>query len=379
MIIKRILKIISLVVLSIIAFALLFVLTLQVFEYQPDDLTTIPIDYEGDESFPSVELDQVIRIMSFNIGYASLSETEDFAMDGGTKGRMDSKQGVLDNMNGILNLMEQASADIYLLQEVDVDSARSYHVPQYTMIQNQFSIPSTLGYNYRVLFVPFPLNPRQMMGQVNSGVVSLFQFPIQKATRVQLPGAFDWPLRLANLKRCIVVHRLNISGSDKQLIVINVHLSAYDDGTMRLQEMAKLQEIMLAEYQAGHYVVVGGDFNQSFPGTYSITGQDELGKPIYEFDAFPLRNPAFWQAYGMDESWFTDHGFSFGFENGFPTPTCRLLHQPYDTENPENNQYYYIDGFIVSNNVKIESVQVINQQFKYSDHNPVVMEVKLLP
>lgn len=379
MIIKRILKILSLVVLSIISFALLFILTLQVFEYQPDDLTTIPIHYDGEDSFSFVELDQVIRIMSFNIGYASLSETEDFAMDGGTKGRMDSKQGVLDNMSGILNLMEQASADIYLLQEVDVDSARSYRVPQYTMIQNQFSMPSTLGYNYRVLFVPFPFNPRQMMGQVNSGVVSLFQFPVQSATRIQLPGAFDWPLRLANLKRCIVVHRLNIAGSTKQLVVINVHLSAYDDGTMRLQEMAKLQEIMLAEYQAGHYVVVGGDFNQSFPGTYSITGQDEQGKPIYSFDPFPLRNPTFWQAYGMDDTWFNDHGFTFGFEPGFPTPTCRLLHQPYDTENPENNQYYYIDGFIVSNNVWIESVQVVNQQFKYSDHNPVVMEIKLLP
>ncbi|MDP2426217.1 MAG: endonuclease/exonuclease/phosphatase family protein [bacterium] len=377
---KKILKIIVISFLSIIALALTFVLTLQVFEYQPAEI--IPLTIENNEEMDStklVQLDTLMKIMTFNIGYASLSETEDFAMDGGTKGRMDSKDGVLANLSGIGNLIISENADIYLIQEVDEGSDRSYQTLQFSYLKNILPFSATLGYNYRVLFVPFPFEFSQMMGKVNSGIVSLINYQVASSTRVQLPGEFSWPLRLANLKRCIVVNRLNIEGSTKQLIVINVHLSAYDDGNMRLQELAKLQEIMLAEYNAGNYVVVGGDFNQTFPGAYTITGEDEAGKSIYEYSPFELKNPSFWQAYGMDNTWFQTNGFQFGVETPFTNPTCRLLHQPYDKLNPANNQYYVIDGFIVSPNVEIISTRVVNANFEFSDHNPVVMEFKLTP
>jgi len=192
-----------------------------------------------------------------------------------------------------------------------------------------------------------------------------------------LPGEFSWPIRLANLKRCLVVTRLPIRDSEHELVIINLHLSAYDDGAMRLQEMAALQAIMLEEYELGNYVVAGGDFNQTFPGAYSVTLDDE-NKPVYEYD-FELKDPSYWQAFGMDGTWFGEHGFQIGAEIGFPHPTCRLLHQAYDTDNPEHNQYYYIDGFIVSANVQILTLNVIDADFQYSDHNPVAMSFKLLP
>ncbi|MCK7487081.1 MAG: hypothetical protein MZU97_17405 [Bacillus subtilis] len=185
-------------------------------------------------------------------------------------------------------------------------------------------------------------------------------------------------LRLANLKRCIVVSRLDIADSDKQLIVINVHLSAYDDGQMRLLEMAKLQEILAAEQALGNYIVVGGDFNQTFPGAYTNAGVDAFNQPVIEY-LYPLRNADFWEAFAMDGDWFQTNGFQFGVESGFPTPTCRLLHQPYDSANPLNNQYYYIDGFLVSANISIQSVAVLDHMFVYSDHNPVAMEIVLNP
>lgn len=369
--IKKALKILLIVVIVIISAALLFVLTLQVFEYRPKETTVLEIANPlADESTYYVPISETITVLTFNIGYASLSETEDFVMDGGVKARMDDSESVQANLDGIKGIIEDADADIYLIQEVDVDSSRSYHINQYAQLSDLVQMPVTLGYNYRCIFVPFPLNPSQMMGEVNSGIMTATDYYVESATRHQLPGEFSWPLRLANLKRCMVVSRLPIAGSDSELIVINVHLSAYDDGSMRLQEMAALQTLIQSEYDAGNYVIVGGDFNQTFPGSYTKTN-DEYSY-LYE-----LKDPTYWQAYGMDSTWFNEHSWQILADN--TVPTCRLLHQPYDPINLENNQYYVIDGFIVSPNVQVLSVTTLSENFKYSDHNPVKAEFQLIP
>jgi hypothetical protein len=40
-------------------------------------------------------------------------------------------------------------------------------------------------------------------------------------------------------------------------------------------------------------------------------------------------------------------------------------------------QHYIIDGFILSPNVTLLSVETLNLEFVNSDHNPVVMQVML--
>ena len=53
----------------------------------------------------------------------------------------------------------------------------------------------------------------------------------------------------------------------KELLVINTHNSAYDsDGTLKAEEMNYLKNFVIAEYEKGNYVVIGGDWNQNPPG-----------------------------------------------------------------------------------------------------------------
>jgi len=372
---KRVLKVLLILFIVIIVFAGGFILTLQIFEYNPPSVESLTVEgNRTDEGVNRVLLDTTYKIMTFNIGYASLSATEDFVMDGGTKGRMDSLAEVETNIAGISQILTDAEADFYFLQEVDVDSDRSYNTKQYQIFSDLLAMPITLGYNYRCLFVPFPFQIGQMMGSVNSGIMTAANFPVASAERHQLPGSFSWPLRLANLKRCLVITRLPIAGSDRELILINVHLSAYDDGTMRIQEMAALRELAEAEYAEGNYVIIGGDFNQTFPGGVVTPGTEDQ-PPVYKY---PLKDPGFWQAFEMDADWVTDHGWQFGIDLDDDNPTCRLLHQAYDSLNHENNQYYLIDGFIVSPNVEIVGqVEIVEQDFRFSDHNPVVMNFSL--
>ena len=58
-------------------------------------------------------------------------------------------------------------------------------------------------------------------------------------------------------------------------------------------------------------------------------------------------------------------------------PSCRLLNQPYNPADAENTQYYVIDGFILSPNIELLQVEGVNLDFADSDHNPVLISVKL--
>ncbi len=57
-------------------------------------------------------------------------------------------------------------------------------------------------------------------------------------------------------------------------------------------------------------------------------------------------------------------------------PTNRSLIEPY--KNNENSlAKFFIDGFIVSPNIRVGSTKVNQMDFKYSDHEPVVMTFSL--
>ncbi|MCF7923736.1 MAG: endonuclease [Candidatus Izimaplasma sp.] len=370
---KKVFKI-SFITISILLFFIVgFVFTLHIFEFTPEEIKTIAIENNQDNSSENyVELNSEISILTFNTGYASLSETEDFVMDGGNNTRMSSKEEVEVNIDGIKTILTRESVDIYLLQEIDTDSKRSYEINQHEIYKDLLNYNSAFAYNFRAIFVPFPVNPTKMIGKVNSGIATYSNFYVEESNRIQLPGSFPWPVRLANLKRALLINRYPIVSTDKELVVINLHLSAYDDGSMRVQEMEKLKEVMLEEKNKGNYVIAGGDFNQSFQEVYSEYNDtnDYTYKELYE-----LKDSDYWEAYPLESDWFYENEFLFGIDS--TTPTCRLLNEPLDTDNMGNNQYYLIDGFIVSDNVTILSVETLDEEFKYSDHNPVKLIVKL--
>ena len=59
------------------------------------------------------------------------------------------------------------------------------------------------------------------------------------------------------------------------------------------------------------------------------------------------------------------------------TPSCRSLDKPLAGSDKDTFQYYIIDGFILSSNVKVERAEVMDLEFKNADHNPFLLEVEL--
>jgi len=123
-------------------------------------------------------------------------------------------------------------------------------------------------------------------------------------------------------------------------------------------QTAALKSFLEQEYAKGNYVIAGGDFNQTFPGG---------------LDKYPIKNADLWTPGTLDDSMLPD-GWHFAYDTA--TPTCRLDNQPYDAES-DATQHYVIDGFILSPNVELTGVQTQDDGFRFSDHNPVLLNIRL--
>jgi len=364
----KVLKIVLILVLSIVIIAGIFIAVLTIYEYRPKDSEEVTI-HQNQESV--IQLNQELTAMTFNIGYAGLGKDEDFVMDGGKSGRPSSKEVVESYLLGIHSILTTYPSDFYLLQEVDLKARRSYNINQVDSIHDILgqSYSYQFSYNFKALFVPFPLSLTDYIGYVESGLTTYSNQTISSSTRYQFPGSFSWPLRVANLKRAMMVSEIPIDSSDKVLMVVNLHMSAYDgDGSLREAEMAFLKDFMVEQRELGNYVVIGGDFNQTFPDAVGIYEEIE---GLYQ--AFPIEDD------------YLPAGYSFMIDTTHPS--CRLLNQPYNPQS-ELTQYYIIDGFIVSSNIEVIAYSdvlnearayTLNYDFLYSDHNPVVMRFKLIP
>ncbi len=300
--------------------------------------------------------DSTLSILSWNIGYAGLGDDMDFFMDGGIKVR-DNQERTVVNLDSINHLLVQNSSRTFMLvQEIDLFSKRSYKMNEVDILLKHASYFPTFAPNFVVKFVPVP--PVSPIGQVNSGIMSLSKYLPKSSVRYGYPGRFGWPNRLFNLRRCMLVNRYPTYGGH-DLVLINTHNSAYDDGSLKQQEMKCLKDFVVAEYAKGNYVIVGGDWNQS-PPKFPLNRFGE----IPQSGSFKLTN--------IDAD-FMPGDWKWVFDRD--QPTNRYLNEPYS---PGKTSTCILDFFLVSPNIEVLSNKTLNLNFRSSDHNPITMSFKLV-
>ena len=370
---KKILKIVGIILLIPILIVGGFLAWLTIKEYRPADVEAVEVDTtegKGEKLVSGTEF----TVMSWNMGYAGLGDNMDFFMDGGSGETVTTIERQDVNIAGLTGMMAANNPDVLFLQEIDRNSDRTYNVDELFKVKGDLTtyensmdpenVPyaSTFAYNYNAEYVPYPVN--DMIGHVESGVAVLSKYEIANAERVSLPCPFSWPVKTVNLKRCLLVNHVPVvdaEGNDtgKELVLINLHLEAYDDGEGKIAQTKALKKLMDEELNKGNYVIVGGDFNQTFSNVDS--------------SMYPVKD-GMWTPGSLDTEEF---GSRWQCLMDNTTPTCRSLDQPYQGADQDNFQYYMIDGFIVSDNVKVESVETLDYYFAGSDHNPVLLKVSL--
>lgn len=296
---RRIFKIIGIVILAVVVLMAALLLWLTSTEYKPAAVENVDVAAAATTGAQPTVGDS-ISVLSWNIGYAGLGKGSDFFMDGGKNSRSADETTVNTYLSGIADTLKAAGADVYMLQEVDQNSSRTFHINER---QTLSFANSTFALNYSCKYVPYPLPP---IGTVNSGLLTVTPYTIESAQRISLPCPFSWPLRIANLKRCLLVNYIPLKNSDKYLVMVDLHLEAYDSGEGKIAQTKMLNEFIQSEYEKGNYVIAGGDFNQEFPGAP---------------DTYPNTHPDLWSPGTLDESTLPE-GWSFAYDTSIPPAGC---------------------------------------------------------
>ena len=194
-----------------------------------------------------------MNVITYNLGYLSLDNTQDFFMDGGKNVRPKNATNVTKNLAAVKNFIETQNADIYLFQEVDTNAKRSYKINEYDGLKDEFDGTATFAYMFKSLYIPYPVF--NAVGHVESGVMTLNKYNVKEATRISLPSAYSWPKRAVMYKNCLLEQRIDIEDSDKQLVVYNIHLDAYGKEDGKVEQLDILLSNMKEEYEKGNYVI----------------------------------------------------------------------------------------------------------------------------
>lgn len=342
----------------LLALLLIFALFLgysQIYSFQPEALEVLEI--QG-QTGPRLKVGTQLNLLSYNLGYAGLGEEEDFFMDGGTMVQP-SRERVERNFQGLLQELKREAGDLVFLQEVDRNSQRSYGRDQVAALEAEIGGQGTFAYNFLVPYVPYPL--QQPIGKVASGLLTVSQYEMAEAQRLDLPGSFSWPVSLFNLRRCLLLSRLPIEGTNQSLVLVNLHLEAYDEGAGKQAQTRVLREVLEREYAAGNYVVAGGDWNQMF---FASEGEPPVYPPQENRDWMP----------GQLRAGDIPEGWQLVFDH--ERPSCRLNNQAYKGHEA-TTPTFAIDGFLLSPNLQVEGFETVETGFRYSDHQPVRLRFRL--
>jgi endonuclease/exonuclease/phosphatase family metal-dependent hydrolase len=325
-------------------------------KYKPAAVEAVEIQNSKSASDnPKLLPDSTYSFLIWNLGYGGLGKEVDFFYDGG-KMVTSPKEHVVKNTEGIKKFLEaQKDVDFIMLQEVDRNSKRSWKIDE----AEEFAkvLPEhnyAFAVNYNVKYLPFPFT--DPIGKVYGGLQTFSKYIPLETKRVALPGITDFPRRIFYLDRCLLMQRYKLSNG-KDLIVINTHFEAYDDGSVKKQQMALTKTILEEEYAKGNYVVLGGDWNIA-PPSFNVHKWER--EP--EDDSLYLKN--------NDKAYVP--GWSFVYDSTVATN--------------RKNKFFFtsgktfttiIDYYFTSPNIDVEEVKGFDMGFAFSDHQPVRMKIRL--
>lgn len=286
-----------------------------------------------------------ITVTSWNLGFGALGAEGDAISDGGKSLFPASGEIVQKNIDGIVATLGGLDQDMLMLQEVSQRSLMSWWRPLYDSIAALYpDRQMAFRPDIHTWGLPFPLaidHGTMVALKANPRNVEIVPLPLE-------PGAI---MGLIKRRYALQVVRVPVAGQQSDWVLVNLHLSAFDEaGSVRRQQLAAVMEFAATEHAKGNHVVIGGDWNMVLhdPDLPSTTTEDLL------FWVVPFPPEA------LPDGW--------RIVTGDRQATVRTTDKPY----VEGENYRTaIDGFVVSPNVAVESVSVLDTKFAFSDHAPV--------
>lgn len=302
-------------------------------QVDPEEKTNDTLPGNTTDSNNMLTTDQKYSALTYNIGFGAYTPDFSFFMDGGKSSWAKSKESVLETVQGAGELAASKDPDFAMIEEVDLNSTRSYHVNEYNILKDCFpDYYYVFAQNYDSAFLFYPLT--QPHGSSKSGIGLFSRYPVTSALRRSFPVSTSFT-KFFDLDRCYSISRVSVDNG-KELVVFALHMSAYGNSdAIREGQIAMLAADMQKEYESWAY-------------------------------PFPREK-------------LPDH-FSFCIDQLSEEERSNLWDSARNADMeyvPGETYTVTLDGFIISDNVECLSYENINTGYSYSDHDPVYLEFKL--
>ena len=355
---KKIFKIIGIIAGVIVTALIVYIIYLYASYHRIEDNLSLEVESHA-QANAHLTTEKEYSALTYNIGFGAYTPDFSFFMDGGRSSWAKSKDSVLETVQGAGEQVRSYDPDFALIEEVDLNSTRSYHVNEYDILKDCFADYDTVfaqNYDSAFLFYPFT----QPHGKSRSGLALFSRYPVTDSLRRSFPVSTSFS-KFFDLDRCYSISRVPVDNG-KELVIFDLHMSAYGNSDeIREGQIRMLTEDMQKEYEAGNYVLCGGDFNHDLKADENDSAERES-----------------W-AYPFPRSELPEH-FSFGMDQLSEQEKQDLWDSARNADMeyvPGETYTVTLDGFIISDNIECVSYEDINTGYTYSDHDPVYMKFKL--
>lgn len=374
---KKVIKITGIILLALVIVLAAYIIYLYASYHRIPDNQELQVEEisQNTEAGNELTTEKNYSALTYNIGFGAYTPDFSFFMDGGKSSWAKSKDGVKETIKGAGELVASKDPDFALVQEIDLDATRSYHVNEYSILKE--NIPAyncVFAQNYDSAFLFYPFT--QPHGKSKAGLALFSKYPITGSMRRSFPISTSFT-KFFDLDRCYSISRVPVDNG-KELVIFELHMSAYGNSdAIREGQIRMLSEDMQKEYEAGNYVICGGDFNHDLKAadTQSKASDADNNTQTGSEDS---AEPESW-AYPFPRSELPEH-FSFCLDQLSEDEKNNLWNSARNADMeyvPGETYTVTLDGFIISDNVECTKYENVNTGYSYSDHDPVYMEFQL--
>ena len=283
-----------------------------------------------------------LSVMTYNIGWLS-GMTNNLPVD-----RDESLYA--QNLKDGLGLLAKYHPDIIGFQEIDIFAKRSFYYNQPDSLGFNLSyLNGALAVNWDKKYVPFPYWPFQYhFGKLISGQYVMSNLEILKNDYVTLPKPVNAPFYYNAFYLDRLIQKTWLKTSKGDLLVMNVHLEAFDQETRIMHVEAVIEEYL--KYADELPVLLIGDFNSRAIGADGPI--EESARRMFEVPGVGV---------AITDSLFAlDPKGNYTFSSGDPVEKIDYI--------------FYNEKFIE----KIDA-RVLQEFGEVSDHLPVLMRFYIKP
>ena len=131
---KKVLKTIGVLLGFIVVIVLGYIIYLYASYHRIEDNKSLSVESHT-ETKQTLTTGKQYSAITYNIGFGAYTPDFSFFMDGGKSSWAKSKKSVLKTVKNAGNLTKSYDPDFALIEEVDLNSTRSYHVNEYSILK----------------------------------------------------------------------------------------------------------------------------------------------------------------------------------------------------------------------------------------------------